>query len=49
MKKKLFREQYQEPIGRIEPEILGDIETFEETIENPKLEVKITKRRKTKK
>jgi hypothetical protein len=45
MKKKLFREQYQEPIGRIEPEIIGEEETFEE----PKVEEKTTKRRRIKK
>ena len=42
MKKKLFREQYQEPIGRIEPEIIGE-ETFEPIEIKPK---KTTKKRK---
>jgi len=43
MKKKIFREQYQEPIGRIEPEIIGEEETFEPMEIKPK---KTTKKRK---
>ena len=43
MKKKLFREQYQEPIDRIEPEIVGELEVEE------KVEEKKPRRRRIKK